>query len=912
MVTSNSQFEINLLQEFYKAGGPISTLDQLDKSDTRRPFIQAEFIQGFNKNYTGPVTIELSNILANEEITSRIYQQNCYEYSCILDSNYANPTSKPLFREGGLETSVEGVSNICFSKWNVNTDANPIIKTNFVDRNVFPRLYQPECVVQNNRKKFLLRATVDQENSAYVADIGHLNLLNNNFSIIEPNVPFSISNQITKLRATTILDVPVGIKFAIIKRVTKSSITNIGIVYGELNQQFYFPHELLESNRPLTKEGQSISLENLSINLMMLLSIKEFEGKPNQTVYRARNFSSPQTENTILNSAKILRNLINQDFSSSKGGTVPEFITTYSNSYKDYNSEADLFYTQDDISCFEQDCFESNCFATFKNESLLNRSINNRALCWLVQFFVAYSNLYSEKSTYINNIFSIISYLLSQRDPKTKLFYKGWIDTNQELGYDNSLKLDSTIDCSTNCAIFLALLKVFEITQDFSYLQEALNLYKNIDKYFLNQDNLFVHSIKNKKPSIESVTYQLLLTKSLEDYKYIQEVSDFFISKLQAIKQTEDFNVILSNGDDVVLTNDNLVVVPEVLDFINDTTNVHLFNPTESDTYSSYSDIFKYNYLIRSTLLSIDSNLLLPFINQIEEKEEIIYSKTVKERNRVPFVFLLERLIDQRSLVELEATKINSYQELNSLKFGTEYNFNNLLKNMPTDYGWFKPEVLNKKSNLGKLLYSISAVMGKAHAQTTFLSKMSNIDYLYGSLLNAKAKDFGVTRFIKESDTSLKERIKNEIINRSSTKIALEEKMELYDSPIHIKDNAIIISSFETEEPNPFVEKWNEGLLQGRRVASSNIATALFNQPLEPDVKTKIEQIKPAGIKFNYVEAFTFNIGEASNQQTGFKFTNINGGCDNLDLENSDDYKLETSSRICLEDEESIIDTGIL
>lgn len=912
MTISRTQFCVNLLSEFFKPAGYLTPKSQL-VTDTNRPLLNIRINQGFKINDTGNLELELIGI--NYIPGRNLFSQDCFEFNC--------------FQEEGLRDSYINIgTDICLVQ---TSKDNPYMTPE-------QRLeLGTTCFIDDfNKARYFIRGTSDIFGYVYVADIGIINPISGFFTILDSNVPFYSSNKPGSLFAKSLRKLPVGIKAAIIKRVSVSSQETIGAVFGQLEQEFYFPHSTLKANRSFTYEGQKIKLEDLSINLLLMSSFNRFELKDNQIIYRNINYSSPEIENIITQSGRTFLNLIN-NFPSSQQGSVPKYITSYLNNESQYNNLADPDYSNLITDCFDVNCFEPGCFERIINNSLIERTIDNRSIAWLIQFLIAYSINYNQNID--NSILTIIRYLRRQKDPKTKLYYKGW--DQKEVGcielttedlvelsienqsnicleenlsdittfYNQSLDLNTEILTSTNVAIFMALLKAFEITQNFDYIIEADELYNSINKYLVNDSNLLQHSTLITNTSIESATYQLILNLITEEYQSLTELIAFFKARLFASPLPEP-NFIQVGTEDVLVDSERVYITNKEL--INSDDDNFLFTPTEFDNITTFEDIFKYNYLAYSSFNYLNQKISIPFLATIQNKYNLIENNIINDRSGTSLIFSIGCLINNESFLNFNNIHFNSLLDFNNYRFQKELIFNNMLHNIPKDYNWFNPQALNKSTHIGALLYSYSKSLARTNAEYENIKRSISIEELYGKLLNFKAEDYSLTRFIKESDSLLRTRIKNEIFNRGITKENIVNKLNLFNTEVSIKDNFPAILSFEASNNNLFSNNWGLGYLQGGNTYNTNIVTFNFSQPVESDVYEEIQKMKPAGIKLDIIEVYSFNIAPKIEGGTSVIFTSFNGGCDNLELSTGGDILLESQNKICLEDEETVITEVVL
>lgn len=896
---SNSQFFTNLITEFFKPSGPLSEKSQLTV-EVNRPLLNSVISKGFNIDTTDFLEVELEGL----EIKSgrNIFRQNCFEFNC--------------FQEEGILTYVNNISDICL------VSANRFLTKSQREKEGL------SCYIDsNNSPTFFVRGTPDKENNVYVADIGVVNSTSGVFSIIDKNVPFFFNDKKNTLSALSIKKIPKGIKSACIKKVNKTSVKEIGIVYGELNNQFYFPHTQLKTNKKFTTKEQEINLENLAINLILLSSFEQFESKPNQIIYRNANFSSPEIKNTIKKSSETLINLILTENAPQKG-SIPKHINSFSQSQQEYNSIADTEYINKVKLCFDKNCFDKGCFETIFNNSLLNRSIDNRSIAWTIQYLASYTVNYSEDIT--PAIQTLMQYLLNQKDKTTKLFYKGWDqkieednceelksengtnliqEDNEEICkediveqdtsiqyYANALIQNKEIITSTNVAIFMALLKTFEVTQNFNYIIEADTLYSSITKYLINNEGLYKHSLLTTESSLESVTYNFLLSLILESYSSINLIIDFLKIRLTTLPPQNNEDVFVRTS--VVLVGSQEVELPPA-NILDSDSDFNLFTPTTFDTIQNIEDIFKYNYLLSSSFLHLNTKLHINFINEIEEKLNIIKLKVEESRENSALIFSIASLINNNSFINNEAIKFNSLFEFNNYQFQKALSLNALLINTPKDYGWFAINKVNKMSTLGNIYSALAQSLAKNITEYESIKRNISINNMYGITLNKKAKEYNLIRFAKESDVSFRQRIKNEIYTRGVNKVSIENRTDLFNSPASVKNNYTAVLAIEDNSNNTYTDAWGLGYLQGSSIFNTNISTLNFNQPVEQDVYEEVYKFKPIGTKLHIRENLTFIINKS---KTLITIKDLTPSCPHLKLEESNNYLSESNNLICLED----------
>ena len=877
-MTTKLDFCTDLLLEHFNPAGPINKLSQTSK-DFNRPFVKGKITQGFSINYRGRVRVNLEGIVlsSNSDNTKRSFSFECFEPNCF--ESPLEEVAIPISRICKQTVQITKVSttNENNEKWTQET-IKYINQPNLPDKEL--PLYKtredlPEglpivtiekrAISYTNQNKELVCdldlngipiyyavGEKDIENIIYFADFGYIDNLSKDFITVEQNIPFSFSNIDNVFSAISTEVLPQEIKAVKIKKLESGNLKEIGLVYGQLSDEFYFPHQKIEFSRDFT--NQEVPLEDLSLNLLLFTSIKSTPNKPNRTLFRDLNYSSPEIESVIINSFETLSQLLNGDNTVPQYESIPKQFKTYTKSDDEYNYLADESYLLDDQSCFEDSCFDSTCFKDFENNKLIDRTVDNRAIAWCIIAFSSYIVNYSTDQ-YKDTVTSLMNYLLNQKSSKG-LFFKGWDQTVEKEIYRNSLKLNTDEETSTNITIFLALLKTFEITQDFSYLLEASLLKDNIEQYLFNTFDTLKHNITNPKESIESSVYSLIYFYTLKDYTKITPTLKFLNNNIYIPETLDKFNNVIQDSA-LVKQNDDQVIINTSLDVENYN---QLFTKTSRDTYNSSYEILKINYLTFSILNLISETFQVPLLDKLSTLLTEIEKRIITNREDATLIFTASCLLNNQSFLSIENNQFKSIIDLNNLIFSKNHLFELMLKTIPTEYAWLDKKVLNKQSNIGQILYTSAVQEALINCKKSYIKRMSSIYYMYGDLLTKKAADLGINRELKESDSTLKRKIANRLTYNGNNKEQIETHLSFYDTKSVIKDNYKLIQAFASEEESPFSVNWGEAYFNGTKKASNLLYTINIYQPLESEVRDFLFNILPSGVKAALNEIFESNI----------------------------------------------------
>jgi hypothetical protein len=193
---------------------------------------------------------------------------------------------------------------------------------------------------------------------------------------------------------------------------------------------------------------------------------------------------------------------------------------------------------------------------------------------------------------------------------------------------------------------------------------------------------------------------------------------------------------------------------------------------------------------------------------------------------------------------------------------------------------------------------AIAQALAKNAVEYETINQNISLDSVYGINLNRKAKEYGIKRLTKESDSSLRNRIKIEIYNRGINKPAIVDRLLNLNTNVNIADNYQTILSTEDNNNSLYTNNWGEGYLQGGSNYNSNITTFNFNEPVEEDVYNEVYKLKPAGTKIQIRENLTFFI---QNNSTGIKVSEVSVVLDDCGINTENNLALitEDNTSIC-------------
>lgn len=865
---SPTQFAVNNIKSLSDPGGEGTFLSQT-VNDPLRKLVNLKIVEGFSLNYEGKITVEIEGI--NLQASDTVYESGCYE------SNSA-PDGGPCFVESGIWTQAletnRGRPSVSPTEWFVSGDLDPV-------------------------------------NAVYIIDFGYIASATNEIIILERNV-----SVYSNLKVTSLLNYPNNTKVAILKRVTLFTVQEIDYAYGEFRTPFFLPRSFGASTLNFTAEDQRTDLEDISISLLILLSAETFVIQPNQLVYHPKYQIDNEIE-VILTStlARLIKLIDTSSFSNSivdsgndklisRTGSIPRFIATFTSNAEEYNTVADEAYRNPTLSCYEEGCFEVNsapdggpCYVTSQNKTLINRQVDNRAVAWFSLLLANYIEVYEPEPIFLEFYNLVIAYLYRQQNNQSGFFYKGWTDN---LVYANS-ELIVEEDSSTNVMICIALVKGFEITKNSKYLIEACQLFTNIEKQFLNENNLYINNFTDEEVTVESVIYQLLIYSVFEEYANLIPVKSWLESRLQllgigvqeAITDTA-LDIVTDSSLDPLTTSGETIEIATLLES-------SLFNLTmfESSTADS-SYISKLNYLGFSSIQKINTSINIFNIEGINSKLDLIFNNIVTNRDLTTLVFSSGFLVDNVSIFDLRATKLSTIKYVKNLDFHKAKILDVLKRVTPTGFSWFSESALTMRGNLGQLYSALALPLASMYTETIYTSDFSVLRNVFGVDLNRMGRELGVRRLLREPDDDYRIRIQRVFKRKSDTKLGIEESLTEYDTISEVLDNYPTMLITESNSREIGTNKWGEGYFPGNEFSSPNIISINVEGPIEPQAYKRLTETVPAGVKYRVREVLLFQV--STNPTIDLRLVEDSEGCPAYTTQNNSDFITEGGFRICLED----------
>lgn len=848
---SQQEFCLEVIKGLDEIGGEAS-IKSTKSSDPLRSLVKIDIVENIRYRDKGKLVARVRGLSLNSQ--QSVFEGECFDYDC--------------FEDNGIWTTA--------------------LKTRVVR-------------VIDGVTKYWIRGDTDIDGNVYVVDIGTVYSITGEVIINEYNVPVFSSGII---KSTTELDI--GIKFIVLKKVTPYNVEEVLYKYGELDEEKHLLRNITASLLDIKYTKQVTDIEEISITLVHLINSTYYKKEKYQKIYRSKRYKEPIVKKIIEDNLEILSRLVDLDLESLRYGSIPRYVATYSQHKDIYGLEADQKYLNKKLVCFEDNCFTKDCFREVDNELLVSRKVETRAVAWYLYALCTYTEATGSEK-YKPLIEDITTCIISLKD-NTNLFKDGW--THNDV-YSKSEQV-STHSTSTAVMCILALLKAYNIEPKTIYIDTVCDVYERvINNLRFSSDSMFYHSHEDTRYSIESTYYGLLLSYCFDRGDIVTKSIKYLGSKLKIGIKDIELGVIQANNSEYIKVN-NLEYIQgqgsqKLKKEANELLYFNTFTNKEAQEYKLI-DALKYNTLIYSLIKSIsEKGYPVPYFGLLNKQRQTLLKLQIEDREFISGIVAADCLLDKFIFKE-EFAKIGNelVKQVKSLIFYRSYIYDKLKYYWPLDFSWTSKEALSLKGNLGRILYSISRVIGNWYIEWNRALESFNIKTVGHKDLERWSKDYRLEREPYEKEEDYKERLKEIVSRQLNTKAAIKDRLKKLEIEVEIEDTwkEIVRSSSVIEEAGN--SKWGEGVYAGNEYASQSIIQIQTNQPIDNKVLKELENTLAAGIKYKIRESLSFSETDISSIKVGYKiseeYKNEVQRCPIIIGESNYNFRREDEGYICLED----------
>lgn len=695
---------------------------------------------------------------------------------------------------------------------------------------------------EGGETQYWVGGSTSADGAVWYVDVGTVCQPTGEFAIKDFFVPISVFGKFE-----TRVEIPVGLKVAVLKRVTATTVETVAHYFGP-----YLIPDRLTRVKPgyalkYSAEDQSTDIEEIAMSICSLLMSNYRHDKRGRKVYYLKGDSDVDLVQIVEQNLSRLSRLIDTVSITRRYGSIPRYVATYSEPSQLYGPLADHRYNNRIVRLFEEGCFEEGCFEVRPDYTLVSREVHTRAIAWLTYAISLYSYYWKEdKYNYLLETLGV--YLLNQINHKTGLPSFGW--THADTLNESEEILDYNF--STAVMVAIACLKLYDFQEDLKYLQAAADVYEGIfDHLFSYKDQKFYHGLSNLVETAETLTYGGIFTSAFRRV----DLSEILLKKIEEnlrerygknielyLRDNEGDLILDNNGDyeyEVIdpLTAEGLERFPDEYSLVT-IESMGVLEATNNNFWTI--SILEYFSLIQLELKK-DLPVAEPFL---EELTTLLTSSYCLD-NEVNY---LERIITELPIKEFEQHLFNS-----------NFLFDRLRSMWPLEYSWVSKQALSYHGNLGKLLKAFTRSLAASFSflnrsqDGTFLSKARSV------ALDRYAKDFGYTRFRKESLKEFRKRVSEYLTDKEKgiTEKGLRSKLMEFEVPSVIRDMYKSIQISNTFLKIDMTPKLGKGFYQGSKHSAAVIEVEI-TQPLVKALIDVVEKEKAAGIKVVYVERIQF------------------------------------------------------
>ncbi len=516
---------------------------------------------------------------------------------------------------------------------------------------------------------YWISATMDKQGNGWYVDLATICPATGAFTIVDAKLAIESNLEFTSSKV-----IGTGLKVAILKKVTASTLTTVDYGYGDYlsegNLLRSSPANLLAYNAA----NQSTDLEEIGLGLFTLLnSSYQGDGLANSTVFYVGRSLEPQTEKLIEQNFNRLSRLVDLTSTSARYGSLPQRPATYSESEHLYGAVADRQYNKPEILLFELGCFEVGCFEIVNDATLVSRAVSTRAVAWTAHALMLYIYEFG-KVEYQFFLDNLLVYLSNQ--VKEGLAQEGWTHT---LNLADSTVIPAN-NLSTTVAVMFTLLAASKYTNQPYLLELSTDLYHGVFDYFYSYSTKsFKANLTTTLSSSESRAYAGLFALSTGRIDLLEEI-------VTSITLRSDY--VTTPLTQTAVTNNSLILLPTA--------------PLPLDTAQIQQNLKA--ALLTLSLLKVSADLDLQVDQRWASIQQALFD-FLESNNLSWSPFSLSNCLTQGDL-QLKAP----FEQLENLVFQKALLLEKLRSMWPIEYSWVSQKAL-RSGHLGSLLASFAKAL---------------------------------------------------------------------------------------------------------------------------------------------------------------------------------------------------------
>ncbi len=697
----------------------------------------------------------------------------------------------------------------------------------------------------NNVQYRFVKGSLGKDGGLWNVDVGNICLITGQLTIFERYRPINERGYFSSLG--TILP---GLKVAILNRYVENTKQTIAVVFGDSLDNKNLIHSYPNFNLTFTANSKATYLEEISIGLINLITANYKIEDEFNTKYFIKGEFDPSLKKIINNNIEIILGLVDNTSTNNRFGSIPEQLAVYLKDPSElYGQTADNKRINPVRHLVAPGCIEVNCLEITQDALNTSRKVSNRAIAWFLYLLLVYEAAFQEEK-YTSSINNLSDYLIRQIDSKTNLLAYGWNNTPV---LANSTKIEDYY-FSTSAITCLALGKAYLFNSNLVCLEKSIDIYESIFKYFYETNTgLFLTKLNSntldKDSIIHGIIFSILLNRQdvlaksssvLNNYvnlAYLYPHEEYELDSFgnYVLEPNGDYRYSITNR----LSDANLSIHPEYLDFFK-----------VSSTYT-VPNFYTYNYLFCEainycidTLGFYNSQIksLLPIVNK--------YKEITLDKYYLNSLFTLSNQLQDSNFFSNDLFTSLPINEIEAGLFQRNLLINKLKSFIPTDYGWFSKEAL-ERGNIGTLLKTFSKPF------STWYANLVNFkDSLFKSSAKGKAltnllENTGHQRFNLTTDKEFRE----ELINLKDSKNIIIDSLKRLEVVARIEEPYKLIGAFNSNDLEELYTSNTKNLYFGdSNYYNTNVIKLAVYQPINSIILREIEQSRRVGLNLQLEE----------------------------------------------------------
>ena len=686
----------------------------------------------------------------------------------------------------------------------------------------------------------------DIDGNVYLVDIGIFPTCSDIPYLIDTNIPIGSDG-----RFYTRYALPIGKKYIQIKKITFSTQTTVFTYAPYINSLL----KTLNDNNPLTSTLEnSIGLKDVKVNLehlsitLLLLSISNYVHLRDCEYIHNPPFIGDEVIQIIRKNFNTLYELRAPFIEPlNKTNSIPLNLKpiTCKESIYDDGFRQGKFLMGWNTYIWQEGCWEG-CILI----NPISREVSNRAMGWLCYALATYR--YSINSNeYIGFLIEVSNYIINNMHPVMHLVSNGWLDSEI---YSESIMIDE-YDTSTSCICCLALIKAYEQTNMYKYLEAAVDIYQGILKYLMLPDEgICADNMTQDTISTETLIYSLWFFTELGRADIVERLISLLNTRVHSglplltASLYQELGEVVYNGMDLVGSIElNPLIHPYSL------LNMDVQSYEREQTLTNVIPQLLLAHGIRELLPSENYLSIIDIANTIQPIEGL---QALVNENVSISIYLALELCKNKGFLNNSFVRIESRHLINTLIGYRNQAFSVVRAGIPTEFGWFHQKALTISGMAGRLIWMLIRGISSLTVNKNRISEYGDKSSAIGINFDTIIQDFNLYRASGEDKNTFLDTYITYKTRAHNTKESILKLISLFKYPARLVDSPTSIYA----QLNTYTTHQYEytSLLDYGVTNPYHTVHLISTIPLSLDFLQVINQSIPLGISINYITHLAF------------------------------------------------------